>query len=150
LRIVHEERVDADRDVFFSWWTDYSESDHAHSKRVTVERRVIVREGNTVLLEDRFLKPLRFTERIKVDMKPPERLYVHGENRMWFSVGTFTFKLEDGSVLMILDIEIRPRGLWKLLLLLPFIRWKVSDTFVQDIRDHISDFHNQSSSERRP
>ena len=47
----------------YSWWSDYTDGVIADSSFTKVERRIVSREGNSIVMDDVFSRPLRFVDR---------------------------------------------------------------------------------------
>lgn len=144
LRIQAAARGKGRAAEMYSWWSDYTEGEIESGGGMSVIRRIVSREGNTLVLEDRFRRPVPFTDITHVTLHP-ETLSISfiSKSSMWNSTGTYRFMDEGEECSVSLDLSITPRGLLRLLLLLPpGRRWFISQ-FSRDIEGHMAEFQEE-------
>jgi hypothetical protein len=139
--IVHiREAVEGPCAELFSWWTDYTDQDSVDSIYMKVSRRVLSREGNVVRMEDTFTWPLHFTDLSVAVLNPPGEVAFESESRLWNISGRY--RMRDEGSLCILEgmIELRPKGVWRIILNIPPARCWIRRGIMLDTRKHVNDF----------
>lgn len=124
----------------FSWWSDYTEGVVDDDSFTSVTRKIVSREGQRIVMEDHFTKPLRFTDRVVVTLRPPDVIEFNGESRIWRTRGIYTFTQKGEDVEAVSDIVLKPKGIWKFALGLMMLSGRLSKGFYDDLKGHLDEF----------
>lgn len=144
--ILHiSETVEAHCRELFAWWTDYTDQDAADNRYMKVSRKVISREGNIVRMADTFTRPLHFTDRTVAVLKPPGDVEFESESRLWNISGHYRMRGEGNSCVLEGTIDLRPKGVWRIILNLPPARYWIRKGIMLDTREHMNDFMSDRS-----
>ena len=143
MHITVQERCTGSAQELYNWWTDYTEGEIEATRSIRVTRRIVSKEERKLLLEDRFRRPVPFTDITEVELLPEERkVRFHSRSSMWESNGIYTFS-GDNECTATLELDLKPRGLLRLFLLLPHgKRWFLRQ-FIDDLKAHLSEFERE-------
>ncbi|MBX8644859.1 MAG: hypothetical protein KIY12_09115 [Thermoplasmata archaeon] len=139
MQIVIRRDIEAPAESFFAWWTDYSESDSVRNRYMSVTRRMVSRSLNEAVMEDTFSWPLHMTDRVHAFIGRNSVSFT-SVSRVWTVEGKYSFEASGGTCLFEGKINIRPRGIWKLVLNLPPARIWMRRGIAKDTEEHIDEF----------
>ncbi len=116
--IVRLERVvPFARDAVYAWWTDFRSDDHpGRPSPATSTREIVRRQGNEVWLRDRAVRPGPAAVEEHVILRPPDGYSVQARYPGADVRYEYRFGSVGHSTRLMLEAEIRPRHLGRLLL----------------------------------
>ncbi len=129
----------------YSWWSDYTDGVIDDSKFTKVERRIVSREGNSIVMDDVFSRPLRFVDRVVVTLLPPDGIEFHSDSSVWKVDGRYSFIQKNELTEATVHADIRPQGMWRFAFALPFVRMWIDREFREDLKGHLEQFEADNS-----
>ncbi len=129
----------------YSWWSDYTDGVIADSSFTKVERRIVSREGNSIVMDDVFSRPLRFVDRVVVTLLPPDGIVFHSDSRVWKVDGRYSFIRKGDLTEATVHADIHPQGIWRIAFALPFVKKMIGREFREDLKGHLEQFEADSS-----
>lgn len=127
-------------DELYSWWSDYTDGVIDDSRFTKVERRIVSRDGNSVVMDDVFSRPLRFVDRVVVTLRPPDGIEFHSDSRVWRVDGRYSFIQKDSGTEATVDVDLQPQGIWRIAFALPFVKKRIEREFREDLKGHLEQF----------
>ncbi len=137
-------KVSGSAGELYSWWSDYTEGVIDNSRMTKVTRKIVSREGNRIVMDDTFTRPVRFVDRTVVDLKPPDTIQFHSESSVWILDGRYSFTQSGKQVEAKVQVNLMPQGIWRLVFALPFVKGRIIREFEEDLRGHLSDFEKET------
>ena len=128
----------------YSWWSDYTPGvidDRAYSK---VTRKIVTKEQDRIVMDDFFTRPLKFVDRTVVTLSPPDRIEFSSESSVWKARGAYTFRQQGEFAEAVLEADLLPQGLWKIVFALPFVKRRVIREFDEDLSGHLEEFEKDT------
>ncbi len=125
MRLTLDRTVPFPRDSVFAWWIDFREDDHRHADSPAKSTRLIVRRsGNEIWLQDRASRPAPLTIDEHVTLDPPHGYAVEARYPGADVRYAYRFDPHDNETRVTVDVEIEPRRLGRILVLLTAGWWR--------------------------
>lgn len=144
MRVSHSMEARGSLSELFAWWSDYTDGVIDDTKFTKVTRKVLTREGNRIVFEDTFTKPIRFVDRTVVTIMPPDTIVFSSDSNVWKAEGRYSFSESQGRVTAAVAVDLMPQGIWKLVFALPFVKGRILREFREDLKGHLEEFERET------